>query len=631
MRLGITPTVAGTWLFLIRAGVPLTDVAYFMNQPIIRDYLQLLENNGKSYLFNSNYVDSIKIDYIKTNEAFRSIGVEKIPTVKELSKMIGKDENQLDDYQLRQQEFILDEFLKYSKMAEQLLTFTQATNFDTATFNDPFLVFKKQMQIEKARKTIFSNVDEFLDASFIGELAKAIDTFRDGIAEILLSDKKVNPNGESIRSVLETVLTPYTGLSDKEFISISRKAVMTLFDWAVQTDRDLNTQISKVLLSNDKGESTASKIMELKKQAAKDPKHKLHDNYVLKSIELEAGQPESNEPDNLYISAKDNKIYDQNQIIYGLREIKKFLPESQKSLYGDLVRLAVLQSGLMNSRIAFTNLLPFEDFTAVYNQTLSKIDKMPNLSNFVDMNVLERANWNDVNIVPQYKEKVIITKKGRPFKPQTVGVSKKLQKAMTTGEVPKVINILTSSLEGRSDVITFIWSDMTLNKTQKSEMVKKGDYSFMKKGLFKKVYTTGEDGKATPLTYDTPPSKDGKVYTNFVYKMINAWGDSLYANEFYDKLNPLDATATISRPSVLDNGYEKVVEGTKRVEVALGLGTTTKTSGEVEDSKIVEVLDEGVLTVKENVVSLELTKPDSVTQEEWDALSDEEKNKINEC
>jgi hypothetical protein len=404
-----------------------------------------------------------------------------------------------------------------------------------------------------------------------------------------------------------------------------------LFDWAVQTDRDLNTQISKVLLSNDKGESTASKVMELKKQAAKDPNHKLHDNYVLKSIELEAGQPESNEPDNLYISAKDNKIYDQNQIIYGLREIKKFLPEAQKSLYGDLVRLAVLQSGLMNSRIAFTNLLPFEDFTAVYNQTLSKIDKMPNLSNFVDMNVLERANWNDVNIVPQYKEKVIITKKGRPFKPQTVGVSKKLQKAMNAGEVPKVINIGTSTLEGRSDVITFIWSDMTLNKAQKSEMVKKGDYSFMKKGLFKKVYTTGEDGKATPLTYDTPPTKEGKVYTNFVYKMINAWGDSLYANEFYDKLNPLDPTATISRPSVLDNGYEKAIAGTKRVEVALGLGTTTKTSGEVEDGKIVELLEGEVPTVKENVVSLELTKPDSVTQEEWDALSQEEKNKINEC
>jgi len=630
MRLGITPNVAGTWLFLIRTGVPLEDVAYFMNQPIIRDYLQLLENNGKAYLFNSQYVDIAKFDYIG-GESSKNINIDKIPNVKDLSKMIGKDFTELDAYQAQQQLFILDEFLKYSKMAEHLLTFTQATNFDTATFNDPFLVFKKQMQIEKARKTIFSNVDEFLDSSFIGELKEAIDSFRDGIAEILLSDKKVNPNGESIRSVLETVLTPYTGMSDKDFISVSKKAVMTLFDWAVQTDRKINNQISKVLLSNDKGESTATKIMELKKQAAKDPSHRLHNNYVLKSIELEAGQPDSNEPDNLYISAKDNKIYDQNQIIYGLREIKKFLPEAQSSLYGDLVRLAVLQSGLMNSRIAFTNLLPFEDFTAVYNQTLSKIDKMPNLSNFVDMNVLERSNWNDTNVVPQHKEKVILTKKGRWFKPETTMVSKKLKKAMDNGEIPKVINILASSLEGRSDVITYIWSDMKLSKTEKAEMVKKGDYSFMKKGLFKKVYTTAEDGKATPLVYDTPPSKDGRVYRNFVYKMINAWGDSLYANEFYDKLNPLDPTSTISRPSVLDNGYEKVMEGTSRIEVALGLGKTTKTSGEVEDVKVAEILEGGVSKTKENVISLESNKPDNISQEEWDASSDKVKNKIKEC
>lgn len=620
MRLGITPNVAGTWLFLIRTGVPLKDVAYFMNQPIIRNYLQLLENNGKAFLFNTQYVEAIKFDYLVGSESSESINIDVIPNVADLSKMIGKDELSLNEYQMNQQLFILDEFLKYSKMAEQLLTFTQATNFDTATFNDPFLVFKKQMQIEKARKTIFSNVDDFLDASFIGELQKAINSFRDGISEILLSDKKVNPNGESIRSVLETVLTPYTGMSDKDFISFSKKAVMTLFDWAVQTDRKMNNQITKVLLSNDKSESTASKIMKLKKEVAKDPNHKLHNNYVLKSIELESGQPDTNEVDNLYISAKDNKIYDQNQIIYGLREIKKFLPEAQSNLYGDLVRLAVLQSGLMNSRIAFTNLLPFEDFTAVYNDTLSKIDKMPNLSNFVDMNVLERSNWNDSNMVPQHKEKVILTKKGRWFKPETTMVSKKLQKAMNNGEIPKVINILASSFEGRSDVITYIWSDMQLSKTKKAEMVKRGDYSFMKKGLFKKVYTTGEDGKATPLTYDTPPSKDGRVYTNFVYKMINAWGDSLYANEFYDKLNPLDPTSTISRPSVLDNGYEKVVEGTSRVEVALGLGKTTKTSGEVEDSKIVEILEGGVSKTKENIVSLESIKPEGTIYEKSERI-----------
>jgi hypothetical protein len=41
-------------------------------------------------------------------------------------------------------------------------------------------------------------------------------------------------------------------------------------------------------------------------------------------------------------------------------ELKKKLGDENKDLYGKLVRLAVLQSGITNSPIAFTNLLPYE-------------------------------------------------------------------------------------------------------------------------------------------------------------------------------------------------------------------------------------------------------------------------------
>jgi hypothetical protein len=465
------------------------------------------------------------------------------------------------------------------------------------------------MQIERARKTIFSDVDSFLDASFIGKLKEGIDEFRDGISEILLSDRKNNPNGESIRSVLETVLMPYVNKSDKEFISISKKAVLTLFDWAVQTDRKINTELSRVLLYKEGQESVASKVMKLKKEA-ENPKHKLHDNYVLKSVQAEVTEKEG-EPDNLYISAKGNKVYDQNQIIYGLREIKKFLPESQKDLYGGIVRLAVLQSGLTNSRISYTSLLPFEDFVEVYNQTLSKIDQMPNLSDFIDINVFERTNWNDSEVVPSHKEKVIKTKKGTWFKPETTMVNKKLRDAMLIGEVPKSVNISTYSQEAQHDVITFIWSDMSLSKTQKRDMAKRGDYSFLKKGLFKKVYAKNKNGILAPIVYETT-SKDKKtgrvtVYKNYVYKMINAWGDSIYAKEFYGKANPLVSSSTTSFPSIMNNGYEKVDKREKEV-----LGDKVITKGEVEDAKIVEILgtsayvegDEFIFSSEEESLSL---------------------------
>jgi len=552
MRLGVTPNVAGTWLFLIRIGVPLRDVAFFMNQPIIREYLQLLENNGKSYLFNSTMIEIAKspYKYVATKDA----SFKTISSVEDLKKMIGKNESSLSPLQSANQLYILDEFLKYSKMAEHLLIFTQATNFDTATFNDPFLVFKKTLQIEKARQTIFSDVDEFLDSSFIGKLKKSIDGFRDGISEILLSDRPDNPNGESIRSVLETVLTPYAGMNDSDFISISKKAVITLFDWAVQTDRKINTQIKSVLLDSDKKDSVASRVIKLKK-AAENSTHPLHNNYLLKNIQIEEGQ-EENQVNNLYIKAKSTKVYDQNQIIYALREIKNNLPEKDKQLYGDIVRLAVLQSGLSTSRISFTSLLPFEDFLSVYNDTLSKIDKMPNLSNFVELNVLERTNWNDPNIVATSKERVIKTRFGY-FKPQTATLPKNVQINIREGKLPKTVFISNRSNDGRSEILTFVWSDMSISGAVKKEMAKRGDFSFMKKGLFKKVYGVTEEGISSPVIYQNVNKKTGVVYENYVYKMINAWGDSLYANEFYDKVN--DSTNN-AQMSILDNGYEKVRE-----------------------------------------------------------------------
>jgi hypothetical protein len=608
MRLGITTNTAGTWLFLIRLGVPLRDVTFFMNQPIIRDFLQTLENNGYSYLFSSNVIEAVKENY-ETN--IDGVEFSTIPSEEDLTEMMG--DKKLSPLENAKQLFILDEFLKYAKMAEHLLTFTQATNFDTSTFNDPFLVFKKIMQIERARKTIFSDVDNFLDASFIGKLKEGIDQFRDGIAEILLSDRKDNPNGESIRSVLESVLMPFVNKNDGDFIAASKKAVLTLFDWAVQTDRKINTELTKVLLYKEGEESVASRVMKLKKEA-ENPKHKLHNNYVLKTIQAEVTEKEG-EPDNLYISAKGTKVYDQNQIIYGLREIKKLLPENQKDLYGGIVRLAVLQSGLTTSRISYTSLLPFEDFVKVYNQTLSKIDIMPNLSDFKDINVFERSNWNDTDLVPYHKEKVIKTKKGNWFKPETTMVSKKLFAAMDKGEIPKSVNISTYSQEAQSDVITFVWSDMTVNKNVKKEMIKRGDYSFMKKGLFKKVYAKNKNGIPAPIVYETT-SKDKKtgnvtVYKNYVYKMINAWGDSIYAKEFYGKEHPLVPSSTTSFPSVMNNGYEKVIKGATSTNV-VGMEFSGKTSEEVEDSKIVEILgtsayvegDEFIFSSEEESLSL---------------------------
>jgi hypothetical protein len=71
-------------------------------------------------------------------------------------------------------------------------------------------------------------------------------------------------------------------------------------------------------------------------------------------------------------------------------------------------------------------------------------------------------------------------------------------------------------------------------------MRKRGDYSYIKKALFQKIY----DG-TIPLSeknfYGTP---------TYIYKHINAWGDGMRANEFYN----------VSRKSVIPNGFEEAME-----------------------------------------------------------------------
>jgi len=543
MELGATPNVASTWLFLTKIGVPIKTTAYFMNQPIVRDYLRTVESAGYSWLFIDNFVDDMMEIYTPQED----ITVTELPNEAGLGEMIGKKTSQLSNTQKAQQQLILEEFLKYAKMAEHLFQVTQGSNFDTATINDPYLVFKKQMQLKKAQNTIISSVDDILDKSFIGSLKDIIYDVRDAFSTILISDRTSDDTSKiSVRDVMEAVLAPYTDLSDRDFVKVSQKAVADLFDWAVQTDTKLNNFITNALLGTDTYESAAKKVIEYRDKVLKDESHPLHDNLIINSIKLEPGS-KNGKPDNLYIAGRDNKVYNQNQTIAAFRELREQLKAEGSDLYGRLVRLAVIQSGTTTSPISFTSILPYEDFKAYYNKTLSELENLPNLDEFYNLHVLERNNWNNTDIVPFKPYTLIKNKKGELFNPNMAFVAKRLVGAMNRKEIPKVINISTLSREGSSDFVVYTWENR-ISKADKAKAKRKGDRSYINKGLFQKVYYINEDGLRVPLVQVS--EYNNKIYKNFVYKHVNAWGDSFRANEFYNFI----------RPSVLDNDFIKVEE-----------------------------------------------------------------------
>jgi hypothetical protein len=574
MRLGATQNVASTWLFLMKLGVPANTVAYFMNQPIVKDYLRSLDNKGYTWLFNDGVMSNTLEAYDPNITALKSTTVSGIPSEADLFKMLKYNKagmkDQMNDVQKLQQQYILKEFIKYSKMASQLFDVVQGSNFDTATINDPYLVFKKRLQLEKARKSIISSVDKLLNSSFKGVLKNAIFDVRDAFSQILISDKA------NVRAVMEDVLTPYVKLSDREFVKVSQKAVNDLFDWAVQTDRNINVNVANILLGSGTKASAAQEIINFRdsilgnkhKGIAPKTDHPLFDNIILNSIKMEAGAKEG-KADNLYIAGRDNKVYDQNLTIYGFEELKKHLNGDKKDLYGKLVRLAVIQSGLTNSPIAFTNLLPYNDFKELYNETLSKLENMPNLADFQKLHVFEKNNWNNFNIIPFMRARMLLGKasygrRANLYDPNQYFTAQPLKDAMKEGKLPMVVGISPFG-DGRNDFITYSWED-PIEYTERIKRKKNGDYSHIHKVLLQKVYTKDDKGNPIPLV---DVSKDGK-YIKHIFKAINAWGDSFRAQEFYD----------YERPSVLDNGYEKV----ERITDAQG---NQIQSGEVTDDEVV--------------------------------------------
>lgn len=533
MELGATPNVASTWLFLVKAGVPINDVAYFMNQPIIRDYLKTIENAGYSWLFIEDFVDAIK-----SNEKYSVDSYSEIETIpSNLKTTVGKES--LTQREKAEQNFILDEFLKYAKMANHMFLVTQGSNFDTATMNDPYLVFKKVKQLEKAQSTIISSVNNLLKNSFVGNLSNRIYDLRDAFSTVLTSDTN------NVREVVENVLTPYIDLPDRDFVKLARKAVNDLFDWAVQIDRQLNTQVKNILLSDD---NTAKEVSDFVISIRKNQKHPLYNNQVIKLITPHFSEsPER--VNNLKIKNKDNKVYDQNQMIYAFSELRNYLKGQDNPLYGKIVKLAVLQSGLSTSPISFTSLLPYEDFKEIYNKTLSTLENMPNLQQFSNLNVFQRNNWNDADLVPTRRAAWKQNKNGEwkyNNNMKFFGYNR-VMRAIEDNEIPQLVKINTKSREADNDIIVYQWE--VGSKSQKAEMKKRGDYSYIRKGLFKKVYQGDE---AFTVSFQIP---GGPVISDYVYKMINAWGDSHSSDGIYFSANEFYSEA---KPSVIDNGFIKV-------------------------------------------------------------------------
>ena len=548
IELGVTPATASTWLYLIKAGVPVDTVSYFMNQPIIRDYLNKIEQSGYTWLFIEDFANELKQDKYGGPAELSEKERELLPFRDYLRSQLGK--TNFSNKDKAYQRFILDEFLSIAQQARDLFTLTQGTNWDTTTFNDPYLVFKKQVQLSNAIAlseqgdlyavtndgTPISAAMALIDSTFLKQTVESLLDAREGLSELLTSDQ------QQTRFIIQKTLLPYTSLPNNEFIKVSRRAVNALYDYAVQVDQQLNMML-KSMLVDDNG--TAAEVDNFVTEVLSDPNNPLYGNAVVNLLETDPSKRAGDTPNNLKLRNNDRKIYEQNTIIYAFRELKQ---QIDPSLYKKIVVTAILQSGLDNSQISFTSLIPYEDFQEIYNTTLSRLDRIENLDDFYKLGMFERNNWNTrLGILPAERGRWIQQQNGTyVYNPAMAYLPKGVKASVAAESIPQVMTLSVGSRAAQSDYVMFNWNNPTFTAEERREMLSRGDFSFLNKGLFRKV-RVNEDGDPFIHSYER---KGGQVMEYFVYKHINALGDGFRAKEYY----------TGPRPSVFDNGTLKAIE-----------------------------------------------------------------------
>jgi hypothetical protein len=561
MKIIKSELAVGTFMFLERIGVGETT-AIFMNQPIISKYLQYLDSMNMKGLFGKSAIDYIRMEFPTTEEELDNATLDVNDLKLNISTYYEKGYFK-DSRDNAVQHLVLSEFLKYAKMAEFSFKLTQATNYDTSKMRSSGDLYRKQLKTEVANKSnIFSSAKKILDTSFIGDQSDRLSKLFEGMGEILKFDSY------HFRNVINRVLKPYAMddyLSGDNYSRIENKIIASFLDYIVQTKSGISSEIDKLMLIDNIDSTTvATRVAEMK---IKYPEIGILDRISIQGSPIMEGGAKT-----VKLTVNNKESYDEDVNIGMFRELRDFNSETN-SLYKDIVKLAILQ-GTYQSAVSIKNVIPIEDYSAIVAPIIAPLIVNADVQAFAD-GWFQRNNWKDSEVWKTIQPNFFIAKAwdedaesvlpvgedvfGNPIYqylslfafPNVAGLNVK------SGERKiLILNETFNSLDVQEDFVivprvvvnkkTGVMVDMVTGKTVTDSMLS----SARKKGnqIYKAVYGYQKvkhiDG--TPVTYTS--DYKGEEIVNHVYKLINLYGDSPLATEYY----------TDFRRSVLNNNTMKI-------------------------------------------------------------------------
>jgi hypothetical protein len=531
--------IVGTFMFLERAGVSMENTAMFLNQPVVKEYINYLDSSGlgRNAMYNDKNIKYIR-SLFPTNGSLLSKAEINIGGFKTNITDYAKN-GELTAKQNAEQFIILDEFLKYSKLADANYAITQAINYDTTSFRSADELNRKQIRTEREQAiNLISSPKDILQNSSLGDLATYLDKATEALGEVLKF------NQPAFRAIIKNVISEYAKnnyLSVDKFSRISEKLSASFLDYIIQIK--LGGAIDVAGLTTGVG-AVANRI-----ETAKilHPEIKMLQELETVSSDL----PDGTKTVKLQVNLKD--AYDEDLFTGYMREMRD--NPVTTDLYNDLVKLAISQ-GTYQSAVSIKNIVPIEDYAALVAPVIGPLVVDDDLRSFYENSMFQRNNWKDEDITPRINpefedmfnkydqepigidsaDEEIFQYKTKSFPSiDALGVTADdrrifLVDPWKAGSGNSLITVSSIvNVKGGREMVDFL-TGKTITNLFYAQRKRKGDTDSYKTYGYQLV----RYGDGSPLI-----NAEGK----YVYKLVNLYGDGQLASEYH----------TSPVPSVLNN------------------------------------------------------------------------------
>jgi hypothetical protein len=557
-------TVVSTFMFLEAIGAGDAGI-YFLNQPIIEKYLEYLDGIGSKSVMGKDNLSYIKNMFPTTEQAIRESSISVEGLLGNISLYASKKEFN-DAVKNAEQQLILNEFIKYKILADQLFSYTQATNYDTTKFGSSDLYLKKELgTISASNFNLISNVNDVLKNTFIGKLSDLLGKSFDSFGAIMKTeDPKIR--AYMIDTIKEYATRKYMTADD--YLKMANLINNSFLDYIIQNDRTYYNLIKPSLVDSET--AVVSKLEQAKQ--------KYPSIQILQELVPALGNREDG-AQSIELKANVKDAYSENLYTGMMRELRD-IPELN-SLYNDIVNVAILQ-GVGQTAISIRNIIPVEDYAAKIKPIIDNL--YPNIAlESYSNGMFQRNNFNNEDVfsefIPyahkpepnektgEYDKRSVITNANTgedelvyflPSFGEMKGVTRTSRRLLILNDMFNYLQLSSDYIKipkvitNKEGIKVNVSTGVEVTKADYARMKQKGSQDLYDNYYYKKVYTDNIDqfGNRIPLRTPGINKKTGEPLNNYYYKLINVYGDGPRAVEYNTNFTP----------SVINNGSMKIKE-----------------------------------------------------------------------